>query len=275
MRIPRAAVAATLVAPLLAACSGGGPDPEVARLRAKVETQAGEIDSLGRQVRLLEARSKAVEEQVNARTASATTTAAAPAKPAEGEAAAPGGPEPLTGEVAMTAEAVGTFLDTEQGRTRIREAVAAEEKRRQEEQRAQRKEQTMSFVKERVTGSLADALGLDQKQQQAVITIAADTLDRMEEVWRGARDGQGGAQAMGDARQKTAEVMAQAQTDLQNALTVDQYTKLQTMNAEGTGLFPGRGMGGFGGFGGGGGTRGPGGSRDGGGGTPQAPGGAR
>jgi hypothetical protein len=239
----------------------------------KVETQAAEIDSLGRQVRLLEARSKAVEEQVNARAGAPATAKSAPAKPAEGETGAPAGPEPLTGEVAVTAEAVGTFLDTEQGRQRIREAVAAEDRRKQEEARAQRREQTMSFIKERVTGSLAEALGLDAKQQQTVITIAADTMERMEEIWRGARDGgQGNPQFFADARQKATEVMTQTQEKLQQALTADQYTKLQELNAEGNGLMPGRGFGGLGGFGGGGG-RGPGGG--GGGGAPQAPGGGR
>jgi hypothetical protein len=274
MRISRAAIAATLAAPFLAACSGGGPDPEVAHLRARADAQTQEIDALGRQVRALEARSKEMEEQFHARSgAPAAAVVASPAKPAEGEAATPGGPEPLTGEVAVTAEAVGTFLDTEQGRTRIREAIAAEEKRKQEEQRAQRREQTMSFIKERVSGSLGEALGLDAKQQQTVITIASDTMEKMEDIWRGARDGQGNPQGFADARQKTQEVMSQAQKDLQQALTVDQYTKLQEMNAEGTGLFPGRGMGSIGGFGG----RGPGGQggAGGGGGATQSPGGAR
>ena len=255
-----AASLALLGAAALGGC-GDGADPAraTAELRAKVEAQAAEVESLRKGLREMEARSRVLEERLAAtRPPAGTAAAPAPAgRPGSPEGKGPvAAPPAAEGPLPPSAEAVAAYLDTDQGRLKIREAMQAEERRREEQTRQERREQALSLIKERVAGPLTEQLGLDSNQQQTVITVAADTMEKMEEIWRGARDARGDPNFFQQAREKTTEVRQQALDKLQQALTVDQYNKLQEIMNEGGGgagmLLGGRGMGGgFGGPGGG------------------------
>jgi hypothetical protein len=261
---PRAAAAAILV--LAAAVPAGcgaedGSARAVADLRSKADAQAAEIEALRREVADLAARARLLEE----RAASATGPAgpAAPAAAGPGPAggapdAAEGGgiPAPADGEIAE-------YLATPEGRKRIEDAVTAVENRRREEAAKERRDRLRAMIEERVKGQLAERLGLDSQQQQTLIRVSTDAAERYEEVWSTLRDARNDPAAITQAREKAGQIRADAMNEVQQALTVDQYNKLQEVMAEG-------GMGGF--LGGGRGFGGPGG----GGGNPTPPpGGAR
>lgn len=266
-----------------AGCGGGDTSGETAELRAKLEAQSTEIDALKKAVKDQDARFRLLEEKVSAvgPAGAAARHAAAGGKPAATKPAAPGAPaDPGSPGTAASedaapspsAEAVASYLDTEAGRQKIRDAMQAEEKRRAAQLEQDQHDRMVGFIKERVTGTLAEQLGLDSNQQQTVITVATDAMDKVTEIWRGARDARGDASYFAQAREKTLEVRQQAMDKLQQSLSVDQYNKLQDiMNEGGAGmLFGGAGGRGIGGMGGG----GQGGGPAGGGPAGGAPGGA-
>ncbi len=237
---------------LLAGC-GSGEDRgrEVDGLKAKSQAQAGEIEALRKSVTDLDAKTRALEEQVAAARADAQSPAPAAATKgpgADGDAArdgtAPAGdgtaPDPAS-------EAVAAYLDTDRGRVKFRELLRAEQKRQQEEQEQQRRTLMLTAVRERITGPLTEQLGLDSNQQQALIGIATDAMEKMGEIWRSTRDGGGDGAGFAAAGEKSREVFQQSMTLVQQALTVDQYNRLQEMRGAGNLFgFGGRGMGGAG-----------------------------
>ncbi len=243
----------------LAGCGGGDSSGETASLRAKLEAQSAEIEALRRGAKDQDARFRLMEEKLAAEGPARAAAARAPAvlrKPGvPGDPAAPGTPEGAApAEASPSAEAVASYLDTEAGRLKIREAMQAEEKRRAAQADQDQHDRMVGFIKERVTGTLAEQLGLDSTQQQTVITVATDTMDKMTEIWRGARDARGDATYFAQAREKTQEVRQQAMDKLQQSLTVDQFNKLQDILNEGGGggMLLGLGARGLGGMGGGG-----------------------
>lgn len=233
-----------LGAAALAACSDGGGDGGTAVLRAKVEAQAAEIDALRKAAKDMDARARAIEERLSA---ARPTPAAGPSSPKAAEGQVPSADDPVT----PTTETVAAFLDTEQGRQKLVEAMEVAEKRRTEKADQDQRDRMMGLVKERVTGYLTEQLNLDTAQQQAVLAVAVDTTEKMTEVWRGMRDARGDAAALTQAREKSNEIRQQAVDKIQQALTVDQFNKFQEiMNEGGGGFLMGGGRGGMGGFGG-------------------------
>ena len=256
-RAPAAALAAVLLA---AGCGGGdGSDRAVADLRSRVEAQAAEMDALKKRLAEEEARSRLLEERAAAAgpAAAAAPSVGAPAKSpdaavaSDGKEASPALPTP-------TPAATDEYFDSETGRKRIEAAVEAVERRKQEQAAKERRERMRTMIEERVKGTLTERLGLDQQQQQTVIRVATDAAEKVEELFAGMRDNRDPA-AFAQAREKGAQIRNDAMGQLQQALTVDQYNKLQeTMAEDRGGIF---GIGGRGGFG-----------APGGGGTPSAPG---
>jgi len=245
-----------LGAAALAGCSDGGSDSGTAALREKVEAQASEIEALKKASRDMDARARAIEERLSAVRAGhegsraagrmAGSADVAPDAAADGMAPAP------DAATTPTTEAVASFLETEQGKQKLAEAMEAAEKRRAKKADQETRDRMMSFVKERVTGYLTEQLGLDANQQQSVLAVAVDTTEKMTEVWRGAREARGDPAFFTAAREKTTEIRQQAVDKIQQALTVDQFTKFQEiMNDGGGGFLMGGGRGGMGGFGGG------------------------
>jgi hypothetical protein len=226
-----------LGAAALAGCSDGGSDAGVAVLRAKVEAQAGEIEALKRSAKEMDARARLLEERLSAaKPAPAATVAPAPAE------------APVAGE--ETTGAVAAFLETEQGRQKLVEAMEAAEKRRAAQTEKEQRDRMLSIVKERVTGYLTEQLNLDTAQQQTVLAVAADATERTMEVWRGMRENRGDAAAFTQAREKSNEIRQEAVDKIQQALTVDQFNRFQEiLNEGGGGLFLGGGRGGFSGGG--------------------------
>jgi hypothetical protein len=245
-RSPIRACGLLLGAAALASCGGGDASAETAALRGRIDAQSAEIEALRKSARESDARMRLLEEKVAA--APAVASAQAPAGAAVVAKAAPPG---ATGAAAApapspAAEAVAAFLDTEEGRLKIREAMQAEEKRKAEAAEKEQHDRMVGFIKERITGTLTEQLGLDATQQQTLITVASDTMDRMTEVWRGMRDARGDPNFFAQAREKSQEIRKQAMDKVQQALTAEQYNKLQdVLNDGGSGLLfgGGRGMG--------------------------------
>jgi len=249
---------------LLAAC--GGPDADVIRqqgeLRSRLEAQSAEVEGLRGRVKELEARSRALEEQVAAVGLPRTAAPAAPgAAPSAAAAGTPVDPGTEGGSAETPAADVAALLESEEGKEKLRAFLLAEETRKREADRKQRREQMETRIRDRVSGYLTEQLNLTQDQQARVTEIAVDTMDRVGEVWRSARDGGGGGQQpdFQAMRDRTEEIRREAMDQLSQALTVDQYNKLQELGPS-MGLMPG----GRGGFDGG----PPGGGQDGGAGAP-------
>ncbi len=237
-----------LGAAALAGCSGGGPDSGTAVLRAKVEAQAAEIEALKKAARDMDARARALEERLSASSAPAK----APAAGAPSPAMEPRVPDADGPAGSPATEAVAAFLESEQGRQRLVEAMESAERRRAEKADQEQRDRMAGFVKERVTGYLTEQLGLDAAQQQTVLTVALETTEKMGEIWRGMRESRGDPAALAQVREKTGEIRQQAVDRIQQALTVDQFTKFQEiLNEGGGGFLMGGGRGGMGGFGGG------------------------
>ncbi len=244
-RSVRSGAALLGAAALLCACSGGNEDVirQQGELRSKLETQNAEVEALRSRVKDLESRSRSLEEQVAA-VGIARPAAPAPAAAAPGEGA-PGEADAAAGDA--TAEAA-SFLDSEAGKEKLREFLKEEEVRKEEADRRQMEERMDAAVKDRVTGYLTEQLNLTPDQQGRVIDIASEAARRMGEVWRGARGGPGAPGAapadFQGMREKTDEIRKDAMDKLSQALTVDQYNKLEEL---GPGAFIGGGRGGFGG----------------------------
>jgi hypothetical protein len=249
---------------VLAGCGGAdGSSRAVADLRSRVEAQSAEIDSMRREIGDLRAKTRLLEEGAAARPASDGTVAGAkPGVPGSAEAPSAG---EETGAATVppspTEESVAAFLETTEGQKRLESAVAAYEKRRQEEAARERRERLKTMIEERVKGALTERLGLDSQQQQSLIRISTDAAERAEEIWSSLRDARNDPAAFAQVREKSQQIRTDAMTQVQQTLTVDQYNKFQEVMAEGGGM-------GF--FGGG--DRGRG---FGGGGTPAPQGGAR
>ena len=249
---------AALAAVLLAAgCgSGDGSDRAVADLRSRVEAQSAEMDALKKRLADAEARSRLLEERAGAAGPTVTVASAVGASAKAPDAAAATEAKDAAAAPAPTPEATDEYFDSETGRKRIEAAVEAVERRRQEQAAKERRERVRTMIEERVKGTLTERLGLDAQQQQTVIRVATDAAEKVEDLFAGMRDNRDPA-AFVQAREKGTQIRNEAMGQLQQALTVDQYNKLQeTMAEDRGGLF---GIGGRGGFGapGGGGTPSP------------------
>jgi hypothetical protein len=245
-----------LPAAVAAGCGVEDRGPQVEALQGRIQSQATEIAALRDTVNALDKRARVLEEQAAAARAAAAKEAPKPAADGATSKDAPA----ASGEAVPDSpgDAVATFLDTDRGRQKIRDMIQAEEKRRAEEGDQQRREQFMTYIKDRVAGYWTEQLGLDSTQQEAVVKIASEAMDRMGEIWRGMRDARNDPNFATTAREKTQEIVAQAQEKLQQTLTVEQYNKFQELSPGGGLLFGGRGGMGGPGFGGGGGGGGPG-----------------
>ncbi len=274
MRLTRilAARAIALPAAALGGCDDDGARREVAELRAKVESRTAEADALVRRVKELEARSRSLEEQVASLSLRPGAPAAAKA-PRTGAPAAPGEEAAVATPDASAPAAPGdvaAYFDTEAGKQKLRDFLQAEERARDQRNQQAVREQMETSIRDRVTGALTEQLGLDRRQQDALVAIAVDTMDKMGEVWRGARDARNDPNFMVTARDKTQQIRQDALDRVAQALTAEQNSKFLEIQADRNLL--GRGMGPMGpdigvGGGAGGRFRGP----DQGGGAPSPP----
>jgi hypothetical protein len=238
------AIGLLLAAAVTASC-GGDSSTETSALRARIDAQSAEIESLRRAAKESEARMRLLEERVAAAPAAAAQAPApAAAKPGNAGAGTPGAADAPDAAV-VTPDTVAAFFESEAGKQRLREALAAEEKRKSEAADREQHDRMVGFIKERISGTLSEQLGLDATQQQTLITVATDTMDRMGEVWRGMREARGDPALFAQAREKSQEIRKQAMDKVQQALTAEQYNKLQDVMGDGGAglLFGGRGMG--------------------------------
>jgi hypothetical protein len=242
------ALASAALALAAAGCGpGDGSDRAMADLRSRVEAQAAEMESLRRQLAETDARARLLEE----RAAAATPPVPGAAAPASSAAPA-AGPAEAAKEAAPAPDASSTeaYFESESGRQRLEAALEAVERRRQEQAAKERRERTRAMIEERVKGTLTERLGLDAQQQQTVLRVAVEAAERAEELFAGLREGRGDPSAFAQAREKGQQIRNDAMGQLQQALTVDQYNKLQEVMAEDRGGF--LGFGGRGAIGGGG-----------------------
>lgn len=238
-------------AALLASC--GGADADLVRqqsaLRSRSEAQAAEIEELKAELKRLGERSRTLEESLAARGASPASGRAAGAAVPAGDGApageaAPGSAAPL----GPLGEEVASFIESEAGKEKLRAFLREEEVRKEEEERRQQRVRTENFIRERVTGYLTEQLNLTAEQQGRVIDIAMEAADRLGETWRMPRGGGMDPTAFAGMREKTEEVRKEAMDKLSQALTVDQFAKLQELGPAAL-MMGGPGRGGFGGGG--------------------------
>lgn len=231
---------------LLSACRGGNEDVirQQSELRSKLELQAAEAEALRSRIGELESRSRSLEEQVAAlgvRPAPVPASGAGPAARA-GEAEESAAPASSGGEVA-------SLLESEAGREKLREFLKEEEARREEVARKANEERLEGFIKDRVTGYLTEQLNLTADQQARVIDITTEAGRRYSELWKDFRPGAGAGGNPTDMqaiRDKSEEIRKETMDKLSQALTVDQYNKLEELGP-GAGILGGRGFGGSGG----------------------------
>ncbi len=247
-----ASVAAALAVSLAAGC-GGDPAQtrEVAELRSRTESQAAQVVALEKRLADLEARDRVLEERL---------TAAAMTRPAGAKAAAPGA-APAAGDdvqpaatdepVTPAAESVLLALDSARVQARIGDLIEQERKRRDDDERRRRMDDIRVRVHERIYGETGDAIGLTEQQKAIVENIFVDSMERIGEVWRRARESgrDGGSQG---AMEEMQRVRTEAEDQLRSALSVEQFDKLQEQAGRIMGFGGGGGGRGFGGPGGGG-----------------------
>jgi hypothetical protein len=256
-------LAAALAAAAAGGCAGEGDGRATAELRGRVEAQSKEVADLRDAMKAMDARNRLLEERLAAAPGSRPAAPAAGGPAAAGAPAAADGAEPAAEAAAPDPFALSAaeWIDSEPGKQKLRDFLAAEEKRKAEIAEQERRDQALAFLKERVAGTLAEQLNLDAKQQQAVITVAMDARDRLTEIWRGARDGRADPAFFQTAREKTQQIRQESLDQLSKSLSTDQVEKLAEMAAGRDGGFLFGPGGGFPGMGGGGRTPGGGGNR--------------
>ncbi len=141
----------------------------------------------------------------------------------------------------MTTDAgdLAAKLESTEAKEKIEAVIAEVREKEREEERARRSERMTQWITDRVNNQLATELNLDEVQKSKMVEIMTDASTRIGEMWSDMRNQRDNPNAMADARTKMNDIRKEAEDQIAQSLTVDQFEKFQ----DGGGMMGGWGRG--------------------------------